>query len=57
MSAGREVRVQVDSRKVDDIKAVDLSKRVAKKIEEQCTYPGLIKVTVVRKTQAIETAK
>ncbi len=57
MSAGREVRVQVDSKKVDDLKAVDLSKRVAKKIEEQCTYPGLIKVTVVRKTQAIETAK
>lgn len=57
MSAGREVRVQVDSRKVDDLKAVALSKQVAKKIEEQCTYPGLIKVTVVRKTQAFETAK
>ncbi len=57
MSAGREVRVQVDSRRVDDLQAVSLSKSVAKKIEEQCNYPGLIKVTVVRKIVASEVAK
>ena len=57
MSAGREVRVTVDSRKVDDSQALDLSKKIAAQIEEECRYPGLIKVTVVRKSEAIEMAK
>ncbi len=48
MSAGREIRVIVDSKKVSDIQAVSLSKKIAGKIEEECSYPGLIKVTVVR---------
>ncbi len=57
MSAGREVRIMVNSRDVDDRRAITLSKEVAKKIEDQCNYPGLIKVTVVRKSEAIEMAK
>ena len=48
MSAGREIRVIVDSQKINDIKALELSKEIAGKIEEECSYPGLIKVTVVR---------
>jgi len=48
MSAGREIRVIVDSQQIDDTKALDLSKKIARKIEEECSYPGLIKVTVVR---------
>ena len=48
MNAGREIRVIVDSKKINDVKALELSKKIAGKIEEECSYPGLIKVTVVR---------
>lgn len=57
LSAGREVRVVVDAYKIDDYNALDLSKKIAKQIEEECSYPGLIKVTVVRETQAVEMAR
>ncbi len=57
LSAGREVRIIVDSRRCDDMEALKLSKKIAQKIEEECSYPGLIKVTVVRETQAVEFAK
>ena len=48
MSAGREIRVIVDSQKINDLSALELSKKIARKIEEECAYPGLIKVTVLR---------
>ena len=48
MSAGREIRVIVNSQKINDERALELSKEIAGKIEEECSYPGLIKVTVVR---------
>lgn len=57
LSAGREVRVIVDSDKIDDMNALNLSRDIATKIEQECAYPGQIKVTVVRQTQAIEYAK
>ncbi len=57
MSAGREVRIQVDSKKVSDRDILDLSKKIVRKIEEECNYPGFIKVTVVRQTQTVEYAK
>ena len=57
LSAGREIRLFVDSGRVDDQKALDLSKQVAQKIEDECNYPGTIKVTVVRQTQAIDYAQ
>jgi ribonucrease Y len=57
LSAGREVRVTVDGNRVDDMKAMNLSKQIAHKIEEELSYPGLIKVTVVRETQAVEFAR
>ena len=57
VSAGREVRLVVDSRRVDDHQALNLSKVVAERIEEECVYPGTIRVTVIRQTHAIEYAK
>jgi ribonuclease Y len=57
LSAGREVRVIVDGHRVDDHKALHLSKQIAQKIEDELNYPGLIKVTVVRETQAVEFAR
>lgn len=57
LSAGREVRVMVDGHRVDDQRALDLSKKIAEKIEDELNYPGLIKVTVVRETQAVEYAR
>ena len=57
LSAGREVRVMVDARKLDDQMALDLSKNIASKIEAEMAYPGQIRVTVVRETQAIQYAK
>jgi ribonuclease Y len=57
VQAGREVRVMVESREINDDAAVVLSKDVARKIEESLTYPGQIKVTVIRETRAVEYAK
>jgi ribonuclease Y len=57
LSAGREVRIIVDSQRMDDMQALELSKKVAQKIEEECSYPGLIRVTVVRETHSIDIAK
>jgi ribonuclease Y len=57
IQAGREVRVIVDSRKIPDEKAVWLSRDIAKKIETELTYPGQIRVTVIRETRSVEYAK
>jgi ribonuclease Y len=57
IQAGREVRVMVENARVNDEQAVMLSRDIAKKIEEDLTYPGQIKVTVIRETRAVEFAK
>ncbi len=57
LSAGREVRVIVDGNRIDDQKALNLSKDIAQKIEDELNYPGMIKVTVVCETQAVEFAR
>ena len=57
MQAGREVRVIVENSKVSDEEVSILSKEIAKKIENELTYPGQIKVTVIRETRAVEFAK
>lgn len=57
IQAGREVRVMVKHREVNDAQATLLSKDIARKIEDELTYPGQIKVTVIRETRAVETAK
>jgi ribonuclease Y len=57
MQAGREVRVIVENSKVSDDEVTVLSKDIARKIETELTYPGQIKVTVIRETRAVEFAK
>jgi ribonuclease Y len=57
MQAGREIRVMVAPDLVDDIEAQVLARDIAKQIEEELTYPGQIRVTVVRESRATETAR
>ena len=57
VSAGREVRVFVSPEKVDDYSTAFLAKEIAKKIELEQTYPGVVKVIVIRETRVTETAK
>ena len=57
MQAGREIRVMVKPDEVDDIGAQVIARDVAKQIEEELTYPGQIRVTVVRESRATEIAK
>jgi ribonuclease Y len=57
IQAGREIRLIVESDKVSDEEAALLSREVAKKIEQDLSYPGQIKVTVIRETRAVEYAR
>jgi ribonuclease Y len=57
IQAGREIRIMVDSGRVSDAETSLLCKEIAKKIETQLTYPGQIKVVVVRETRHVEYAK
>jgi ribonuclease Y len=57
ISAGREVRVFVQPKAIDDLQAIRLARDIANKIESTMQYPGTIKVNVIRETRAIEFAK
>jgi ribonuclease Y len=57
IQAGRELRVIVGSDKVSDKDAESLSYDIAKKIQDEMTYPGQVKITVIRETRAISYAK
>ncbi|WP_185855416.1 ribonuclease Y [Blattabacterium cuenoti] len=57
IQAGRELRVLVESNKIDDTRAFQLSCDITKKIKNEMTYPGQIKVTVIRETRAIQIAR
>jgi ribonuclease Y len=57
VQAGREVRILVRPEEIDDLTASRLARDIVRKIEEQLTYPGQIKVTVIRETRAVEYAK
>ena len=57
IQAGREVRVLVESERIGDAEASILAKDIAQRIETELTYPGQIKVTVIRETRATATAK
>lgn len=57
ISAGREVRIIVNPKKIDDLSAIKLSRDIATKIESTMQYPGQIKVNVIRETRAFEYAK
>lgn len=56
LQAGREVRLAVEPEKVDDAQAAQLARDVARKVEQEMTYPGQIRITVIRETRATETA-
>ncbi len=57
VQAGREVRILVKPDQIDDVTASRLARDIVKKIEQTLTYPGQIKVTVIRETRAVEYAK
>ena len=57
VQAGRELRVMVEQKKVDDLTSFKIARDIKEKIEENLQYPGTIKVTVIRETRAIEEAK
>ncbi len=57
IQAGRELRVMVESEKVSDEKAAELSFNISQKIQTEMTYPGQVKVTVIRETRAVNIAR
>ena len=57
VSAGREIRIYVDTQKVDDLSQQKLAKDIAQRIEKELTYPGVIKVNVIRERRIEELAK
>jgi ribonuclease Y len=57
IQAGREVRVMVDARKITDDEAQLVAYNIAKKVSEEMTFPGEIRVTVLRETRAVEFAR
>ncbi len=57
IQAGREVRVFVEPNTIDDLKSYELAKQIAFKIEKELTYPGEVRVTVIREKRVIEFAR
>ena len=57
IQAGREVRVIVDAKTVDDAVSTKIARDIAKKIEDTMTYPGEIKVTLIREVRSVEYAR
>jgi len=57
LSAGREIRIFVTPDKVSDLEAKEMARDIAKKIEQELTYPGEIKVTMIRENRIIEYAR
>lgn len=57
IQAGREIRIMVKPEEIDDLQAMRLARDIVKRIEDTLSYPGQIKVTVVRETRAVDFAK
>ena len=57
IQAGRELRIVVEAKRIGDDEALWMARDMAKKIEAELTYPGQIKVTVIRETRAVEYAR
>ena len=57
IQAGRELRVIVGAEKISDVETEQLSAEIAKKIQDEMTYPGQVKITVIRETRAVAFAK
>jgi ribonuclease Y len=55
--AGRELRIMVESEKVSDANAAQISYDITQKIQNEMTYPGQVRVTVIRETRAVNVAK
>jgi ribonuclease Y len=56
VQGGREVRIYVRENAVDDLRAIELSSEIARRISDEMTFPGQIKVTVIRSVEAVEVA-
>ncbi len=57
IQAGRELRVIVGADKIDDVETEKLSSEIAKRIQDEMTYPGQVKITVIRETRSVSLAK
>ena len=57
IQAGREVRVLVDSRQLDDAESAKLCREIAQSIQSRLSYPGEVKVTVLRESRSVEFAR
>ncbi len=57
IQAGREIRIMVEQKQVDDARARNLAHEIARRIEKELDYPGQIRVTVIRETRAVDYAK
>ena len=57
IQAGRELRVMVESEKVTDLRADELSFTISQRIQTEMTYPGQVKVTVIREKRSVSYAK
>ena len=57
IQAGRELRVIVGADKIDDMQIETLSADIARRIQDEMTYPGQVKITVIRETRSVSYAK
>ncbi len=57
IQAGRELRVIVGADKIDDAETEKLSSEIARRIQDEMTYPGQVKITVIRETRSVSFAK
>ena len=57
IQAGRELRVIVGADKIDDAETERLSSEIARRIQDEMTYPGQVKITVIRETRSVSFAK
>jgi ribonuclease Y len=57
LSGGRELRVMVNGKRIDDLGAMKMGREIATRLENECNYPGQIKVVVVRETLVVETTR
>ena len=57
LQAGREVRVVVEPEKINEAQAQVIARDICNRIEKEMTYPGQIKVTIIRETRSVEYAK
>jgi len=57
IQAGRELRVMVESEKVSDAQAAQLAMDLSQKIQNEMTYPGQVRITVIRETRAVSVAR